>query len=271
LIYKMNFERDNLPANLLSIIKALHDSCPELKSIEFGDDDIVVNRVISKNNKKRQRHQTQKITHDELKNYVSPVETILEILISPLEETNNDLTYQNSSNDYLNTLLFDLKIQQEKTDEDTWININSRLETVFGRGRKLKTPDDIKYLELIKALENSKFNVYPVGVWIEKANYSFNTGENLNMQVDQSISEIPAENINDKENNQIKKVWNKPWYNVADKLLSPNITEDSLQIRVNDNSIIIDLAKTNGNTNLFDDRKIEFGNNLNTITNGLNN
>lgn len=66
-------------------------------------------------------------------------------------------------------------------------------------------------------------------------------------------------------------MWNKPWYNVADKLLSPNITEDSLQIRVNDNSIIIDSAKTNGNTNLFDDRKIEFGNNLNTITNGLNN
>lgn len=75
----MNFERDNLPANLLSIIKALHDSCPELKSIEFGDDDIV---VISKNNKKRQRRQTQKITHDELKNYVSPVETILVYLNS---------------------------------------------------------------------------------------------------------------------------------------------------------------------------------------------
>ncbi|CAG8730582.1 4461_t:CDS:2 [Dentiscutata erythropus] len=41
------------------------------------------------------------------------------ILISPFKETNSNSKYQNSSNNYLNTLLLDLKIQQKKVDDDT--------------------------------------------------------------------------------------------------------------------------------------------------------
>ncbi|CAG8569803.1 11156_t:CDS:2 [Racocetra fulgida] len=195
------------------------------------------------------------------------------------EPNNNDGSITFDQNLSIDRLLINLRIDLCESDEETWININSRLETIFRCSKDLKTQLDRyqknKYLQLIDMLSYSRFeNKFPVNSLTELSLNSFlkehedinsykilrgsNNNEYLiesddkqtfskkefnseNLIDDECLTESDENDENDKENHK-KIIKQKEWSTIAHSLLFPESDDLSLQIKFQDNSIYLDLG-----------------------------
>ncbi|CAG8732106.1 19595_t:CDS:2, partial [Racocetra fulgida] len=210
---------------------------------------------------------------------------------------NNDGSITFDQNLSINRLLMNLRIELCESDEETWININSRLETIFGRSKDLKTQLDKyqknKYLQLIdilslaesslnsflkeheginshETLRGSNNDEYLIES-DDKQTFSKKEFKSRNSIDDECLTESDENDKNDKENHKKivkQKGLKKEWSTIAHSLLFPESDDLSLQIKFQDNSIYLDLGDNDRSIN-FDEHQFNFQDNFESIINEL--
>ncbi|CAG8576592.1 11762_t:CDS:2 [Cetraspora pellucida] len=183
-----------------------------------------------------------------------------------------------------------------ESDEDTWININSRLEAIFGCNKELKTHIEEcqknKYLRLIDVLSYSRFkNKFPVNSWVERVentfgfaelslfNSSFKEHEGINTYeiLEGSNNDECLTESDDKQNNKnnekiVKQTFSKKEFKPENSNDDEYLTESNENIKKNhkkiDNNISLDLGNNKRSIN-FDEHQFNFQDNFESIINEL--